>query len=196
MLNILIGADPEVFVTQNNEFVCAHGLVEGDKENPQPVENGAVQVDGMALEFNIDPASTSEQFTHNIHSVMATLRSMVPEFELSATPCATFSKKVWENTPEEAKVLGCDPDFNAWQDGKQNPTPRGNRAFRTGAGHLHIGWTNGMDINEATHREAAFMVVKQLDTVLGSLSLLLDEDRKRQSLYGGWGACRVKPLRR
>ena len=56
--NILIGCDPEVFVKQNGVFRSAHGLIRGDKKNPQKIRSGAVQVDGMALEFNIDPART------------------------------------------------------------------------------------------------------------------------------------------
>ncbi len=46
------------------EQVTASGLVIPDtaKEKPFPVTNGAVQVDGMALEYNIDPASTVEEF--------------------------------------------------------------------------------------------------------------------------------------
>ena len=49
-----IGADPEVFVADSltNTFVSAHDLVPGTKLEPFAVNKGAVQVDGMALEFN------------------------------------------------------------------------------------------------------------------------------------------------
>jgi len=56
MTQILVGCDPEYFVKKNGIFQSAHGLIMGDKKNPQKVRNGAVQVDGMAVEFNIDPA--------------------------------------------------------------------------------------------------------------------------------------------
>lgn len=55
-----IGADPEVFVGREGQFFSAHGLVPGNKRRPHKVDRGAVQVDGMALEFNIDPASSYE----------------------------------------------------------------------------------------------------------------------------------------
>ena len=58
MTKILVGCDPEVFVKQNGVFKSAFGLIKGDKKNPQKIRNGAVQVDGMALEFNIDPAAS------------------------------------------------------------------------------------------------------------------------------------------
>ena len=55
-MNILIGADPELFVMKNGKFHSADDLIPGSKDEPYPVENGAVKVDGMALEFNIRPA--------------------------------------------------------------------------------------------------------------------------------------------
>ena len=63
---ITIGCDPEFFVKENNKFVNAHGLIEGTKDFPQLVNKGAVQVDGMALEFNINPAKNSKEFVSNI----------------------------------------------------------------------------------------------------------------------------------
>jgi len=55
-MKILVGCDPELFVKKDGVLVSAHGLVQGSKEHPFRVSKGAVQVDGMALEFNIDPA--------------------------------------------------------------------------------------------------------------------------------------------
>jgi hypothetical protein len=48
-IDILVGADPEVFVTTNSGIPrSGHGLIPGTKERPYRVEHGAVQVDGMA----------------------------------------------------------------------------------------------------------------------------------------------------
>ena len=194
-MNILIGADPEVFVTDKGSkvFRSAHGLIPGSKENPFRVECGAVQVDGMALEFNIDPARNADEFTRNIQMVMGQLAEMVPDYDIHCVPTAKFSKKTWDNTPKEAKIMGCDPDFNAWEDGAVNPKPNGEVDFRTAAGHIHIGWTKDMDINDAGHREACIMLTKQLDVLLGIPSLLIDKDTKRRQLYGQFGSYRVKP---
>jgi hypothetical protein len=54
-----IGADPEFFLRDKatGKFVSAHGLIPGTKRQPMKVDKGAVQVDGMALEFNIDPVT-------------------------------------------------------------------------------------------------------------------------------------------
>lgn len=192
-MQILIGADPEVFMRKDGKFISAHGAVKGDKKNPFKVDKGAVQVDGMALEFNIDPASSADEFVDNITSVMATLQSLVPGFELVADPVARFGLEYIKAQPEEAQELGCEPDFNAWNGGEPNPKPDGEKDFRTGAGHVHIGWTKDMDINDPHHREACIMLTKQLDYYLGLGSLLYDDDSERRTMYGAAGAFRVKP---
>ena len=192
-LQILIGADPEVFMRKDGVFVSAHGAVKGDKKNPHKVDKGAVQVDGMALEFNIDPASSADEFVDNITSVMSILGSMVPDYELVADLVAHFGLEYIKAQPEEAQELGCDPDFNAWEDGAPNPRPDGDRDFRTGAGHVHIGWTKDMDIGDPGHRQACIMLTKQLDYYLGLGSLMYDKDSKRRSMYGAAGAFRIKP---
>ena len=81
-MQFLIGCDPEVFVKKNGVFQSAFGLIAGDKKNPQKIPRGAVQVDGMALEFNIDPAANEDDFAINVQSVFDQLRAMVPEFEV------------------------------------------------------------------------------------------------------------------
>jgi hypothetical protein len=190
-MKILVGADPEVFIKQNNQFLSAYGLIDGDKRNPQRVEKGAVQVDGMALEFNIDPASTSEEFLYNIQTVYSTLRSMVPEYEVIATPVADFTHDYIKAQPEKATELGCDPDYNAWTN-RENVKPNALLPIRTASGHVHIGWTDGEDKNSNGHISACNDVVKQLDYFLGLPSLLFDDNTRRRSLYGKAGACRYK----
>lgn len=72
-VNYTLGADPEIFVGRQGQFFSAHDLIPGNKRRPHPVDKGAVQVDGMALEFNIDPASSYEEFQGNLDHVMAQL---------------------------------------------------------------------------------------------------------------------------
>lgn len=193
-LQILIGCDPEIFMVKDGKFVSAHGAVPGDKKNPFKVNKGAVQVDGMALEFNIDPAKNEKEFITNLQTVMGILKEMVPEYELSAVPVADFDEAVMKAQPLEALELGCEPDFNAWEGGAVNPRPNGEVNFRTGAGHVHIGWGQDFDINDPNHIEACCMVAKQLDYYLGLGSLLYDEAGvKRRVMYGAPGCYRPKP---
>lgn len=191
-MQIMIGADPELFVKQGGKHVSGYGLIQGDKANPFKVEGGAVQVDGMALEFNIDPTDTEDGFVTNIRTVIRQLQGMVPDYELAADPVAQFTRAYLKTQPEDALELGCDPDFDAWEGGAANPRPDGNVSFRTGGGHVHVGWTKDMDIEDPGHREAAMMLAKELDVYLGLPSLFWDREDKRRSMYGKAGAYRVK----
>ena len=197
---VTIGADPEFFVAKGGKVVSAYGLIPGDKKNPLKVKNGAVQVDGMALEFNIDPAKNYKQFDENITSVMGQLRQMTEGYEFKIEPVAEFGKKYIDEQPQKAKELGCDPDYNAYT-GVQNPVPDGDRGFRTASGHIHIGWKklgdkdwpNEIDPMDPGHFAACCALTKTLDAYLGIYSLAWDSDVKRRELYGAPGAFRPKP---
>lgn len=185
-MKLILGADPEVFVKKSGNLVSCFGLIPGDKKNPHRVNRGAVQVDGMAAEFNIDPAASEEEFVSNLNTVMAQLRGMLDGYDIAADPVAFFGKEYIDAQPEAAKELGCDPDFNAWT-ANVNPRPDGDAPFRTGAGHIHLGWKDGQeDLNEA------IPVVKQMDCYLGIASVLFDNEKGRRALYGRAGACRPK----
>ena len=191
MSAILVGCDPEVFVRQAGVFKSAWGLIKGDKKKPHPVRNGAVQVDGMALEFNIDAAATEAEFVYRVQDVLDQMIKMVPGYEVVATPVAHFPMEYIKSQPDEARELGCDPDYNAWT-GAPNERPDGDRPMRTASGHVHIGWTNGEDIRDPNHIARANHVVKNMDFFVGLGSLVYDQEVERRSMYGKAGACRYK----
>lgn len=190
-MQIKVGADPEIFVTKNGKFRSAHGLIPGTKKEPFKVDCGAVQVDGMALEFNIDPASSEEEFVRNITTVLERLREMVPGYDLAIVPTARFNGNHFRVQPEEAKELGCEPDFNAYTGG-ENPRPDNRTTMRTAAGHIHIGFCEGADITDPVHIQRCMTLVKHLDAYLGLPSLYWDKDALRRSMYGKAGAFRPK----
>lgn len=190
-MEIKIGADPEFFVSHMGKMVSARGLIPGTKLEPHRVKNGAVQVDGMALEININPAKTSEEFCENLSSVLQQLRNMIPRHALIIEPVAHFDEAYLKAQGEEATQLGCDPDFNAYT-GDVNPTPDAAVDFRTAAGHIHIGWTSDADVQNSAHILMCTQLVKQLDLYLGVPSILWDTCVERRKLYGKAGAYRPK----
>lgn len=196
MKGFSIGADPELFVLdETGKPVSAAGLIPGTKAVPHKVEGGAIQVDGMAAEFNIDPCTSFTEFNDRIKLVVKQLQGFLPTgYTLSAVPCIVFDEDVWDAAPEEAKELGCSPDFNAWT-GTVNPPPNcsSNPRLRTASGHLHIGWTDDADMGDIQHILNCQDLVKQLDWYLGAWSLKMDPDPTRRLLYGKAGACRYKP---
>lgn len=192
-MNPLIGADPELFVVHRRKPVSAHLMVPGTKSHPFPVPNGAIQVDGMALEFNINPVSTQREFVRNIKTVMGRLKQFLPEkHKFLIESYVEFDPDYLKNQPKEALELGCDPDFNAYTKVANNP-PDAGRNSRTAAGHIHIGWTRGENISpDSSHFEDCLILVKHLDYYVGNLSLLFDKNDKRQEMYGKPGAFRPK----
>jgi len=190
MSTLLLGADPEVFVKQKGMFKSAWNMIKGTKKHPFKVEKGAVQVDGMALEFNIDPAASEDEFCINIQTVFAALRDMVPEHELSISPVAHFEEAYFKAQPEAALELGCDPDFNAYT-GDANNKPSTSKPMRTAAGHVHLGW--GEDLSGEGHFAMCCDVVKQMDFYLGLPSLVYDDSNERREMYGAPGCFRTKP---
>ena len=195
--SILLGTDPELFLKdQEGNFVSAHDLIPGSKWSPTLVDLGAIQPDGVAAEFNTDPAETEDEFLTNITTVMAQLeqqfKSIRPDLVIAITPTATFTKEYFDSLPESAKELGCTPDFNAYT-GDTNEPPSTSEPFRTGAGHIHIGWGSDFLRADYKHFVRCMDVVKQLDAVIYFASLLWDNDDKRRTLYGKIGAFRPKP---
>lgn len=195
--NITLGADPEVFVkarTQTREFFyCPQGLIMGTKSEPYRVEKGAFQVDGMAAEFNIDPVEDSDGFVDNIATVLGQLKSTLNEqgYDVYAVPVAHFSQKHYDEVADENKELGCNPDYNAYT-GQVNPspTPPTDEIFRTGAGHIHIGWGSGFNTSDPELLKACCHVIKHMDRHVGRPLAEVSRDYKRRSLYGAEGAFR------
>lgn len=191
MTKILVGADPELFVKQNGKHVSGYGLIPGDKIEPHKVDKGAVQVDGMALEFNIDPAADEQEFITNLDTVMGILAKMVPEHEVVADPVAHFTKEYMATQPFKALELGCEPDYNAWT-GQENVKPDGDKPFRTGAGHVHVGVIEGADPTNPDFFKVCCDANREMDVFLGLPSLFYDADAERRELYGKAGAFRPK----
>ena len=198
-----IGCDPEVFLTKRGKPASAFGLLEGTKESPKKTIGGAYQVDGMAAEFNTDPVGLVGQWgndtnlfkdwDYKIVSQLAQIKEALPTgYTLHARPTMEFGKEFLDKQPEEAKELGCDPDYNAYTL-KANPRPDGEKTFRTGAGHIHIGWGADIPPLNEEHMEICGGFVKMMDATVGMFMTLIDRDPKRRDLYGKAGAFRPKP---
>lgn len=192
---ITIGADPELFVrnTKTGQFVSGHGMISGTKKEPYKILNGAVQVDGTALEFNIDPCSTVQEFLDKITAVRASMQGMIPGHELVNVPSVCYDPEYYKTIPDDAKAMGCDPDFSAYT-GNVNPRPtKLDPTLHAAGGHVHIGWTNNVDPHDPIHFRDCMKLVKQLDVYLGIPSLLYDKDKLRRQIYGAPGSFRPKP---
>jgi len=185
MIKFTIGSDPEVFF-QNNDgsFMSAIGKIGGTKKEPLQLlhlpKGFCVQEDGVAVEFNIPPANTSDAFAQNIQIMVTHLEQKAKDLNvrLSITPSARFG---WPDLQHpNAQQFGCDPDFNAWRNGEENPKPKcDDPLLRTAGGHIHVGT-----------ELPTIMCVRAHDLFLGAPSLIFDKDHRRRKLYGNAGAHR------
>lgn len=196
LLPLTIGCDPELFVVDiaTNKYVSAAGKIKGTKDKPHPIPGGTLQVDGMAAEIGITPAPTCKEFRLGVISTMRTLNR---ELEVSGctsvvVPTVKFDQDVWDAEPAASKRLGCDPDYNAYTMRANDPGD-GSVAIRHAGGHIHMGWTEKMDVNNPDHIEACVMLAKQMDCLLGLPFLLVDDDVQRRKMYGKAGSIRIKP---
>lgn len=193
------GADPELFCfdTKSEKFISVHDLIPGTKAEPFPVENGAVQVDGIAAEFNIDPAKTFKEFKSNIHSVRKQIEDIVKKnggsnLVLRAVPTAKFDQKYFDSLPADTKVLGCEPDYCGYKKAV-NPRPDpGNKPFRTGGGHIHIGWGSDFKLDDPAHFNDSCLLAYNLYSSGMNKDFMWDSDKERRQLYGSAYSLRTK----
>jgi len=157
------------------------------------MEHGAIQVDGLALEVNITPAKTPQEFVSNIHSTMKCVRELVPwDFQIAMVSSATFNKDVFDSTPQCYKTLGCEPDYNAsaYTVPKAPPATAKDECYRTAGGHLHLGYTVGADPSDPRHLYDCARWVSSLEGVFQRFQK--DPDQERKKLYGESGSFRPK----
>jgi hypothetical protein len=190
----LIGCDPELFVwdTQTERYIGAQGIVPGTKSDPYLLDGGMVQVDGLALEFGIDPAVDEQDFVDKIAKVRATIQAMIgSRYQMHAVPHVVFDQEVMDEQLPENLELGCEPDFNAWTL-QVNQSPNAATTMRSGGGHLHIGYGSRLMEQEDIHFRHCAALVRQLDATVGLGTTTWDKDTVRRSLYGNPGAFRPK----
>lgn len=192
--NFVFGADPEVFIFNAEGKAVPPTMIPGDKQNPHKVRGGALQRDGFAAEFNINPAHDFATWNKNFDTVLAALQECLPEgYTWKAVPSVVFEEEIFEDAPDDYKILGCSPDWNAWtQDVNPPPFCEENPFLRCAGGHIHVGWGKNYSMDDALHLQNCFDLVKQLDWFLAGWSLKMDNDVTRRALYGNAGACRLK----
>lgn len=188
---ITIGADPELFVAKHGMFVSAHDLIPGTKKAPHSVEKGAVQVDGVALEFNIDPASSYDEFQLNLDTVFNTLRGMVPEYDVLVDSAVVLSSEDFKTIPAETLIMGCNPDINAYSE-VDNESPPEDTPIRAAGGHVHIGGIFETNATQIHKWNTAMRMGRLMDKHVGVYSVLWDHDKLRREVYGKAGAIRPK----
>lgn len=190
---IKIGSDVELFLQDKDtgKFLSGVGLIGGSKEDPRPLdeEGCCIQEDNVALEYNVPPvgllqASTMWKNINFVTSAVMKVTQIPQNAELVCCSSAEFEEDQLQDP--RALEFGCEPDFNAWLDGRVNAKPVSENIYlRSCGGHIHISYP---DANPLT----SMQLVKILDLFLGVPSIFIDKDTARRTLYGKAGAMRFK----
>lgn len=191
-LQISIGCDPELMCYRDGVPISAHEFIPGSKDEPFRLDVGAVQRDGLAMEINPDPASSPEEFAHNVTKTLKDACEYLPSgVTIGFKPAVTFDSWYFDMLPEKVRELGCNPDFNAYT-ALINPPPDTGPfpTMRSCAGHMQVGWTSGQDKSDMGHFSNCCIAIKEMDSAYERIRSTIDKDTKRQSLYGKLGAFR------
>ena len=195
-MEITIGADPEFFLLYNDEPISVEGKLGGTKRKPKPIDEfgNMYQEDNVAVEFNICPSKTKEEFRQNIKKVLTFLKSKFnTSFSFSDRSALFFPET--ELKTVQAMTFGCEPDYNAWTN-EINPPPniaslaktkllqKQYETLRSAGGHVHIGCELAL--------EKPLEIIQACDLFLGVPSILIDTDNTRRKLYGKAGSFRYK----
>lgn len=148
--DIAVGSDLELFLYDNekSKVVPCVGILDGTKDKPFTPEGYAagfaIQEDNVMVEYNIPPCRTPSAF----YKAMKKGRRMVLE-ELTRrygtkyslyTRNHTHSFLMRELQSRQAKTIGCEPDFNAYEGGgKMRVDPPTPDRTRSCGGHIHLG---------------------------------------------------------
>ncbi len=186
-MTVTLGCDPELLAIRDGEVVPAVDMIPGTKEDPYRVTHGAVQIDGTALEFNIDPVTNGSDWARNINSVLEDLKGMLPEgISMAFLSSYRYPKRIWSELPPSAIRSGCSPDFDAYMLIERSP-PRLVDCLVSCGGHVHVGLPDAF--NEWKHKVIS---VRALEEHLGTFLSDLEHDTERTKLYGQPGSFRPK----
>lgn len=182
-----VGSDCEVFVKNDTSYKSVIGLIGGSKVEPRKTKNGYVQEDNVLAEFNVNPATSRDEFIVNTQLILQDLEEILIPLNLSMDIRASAHFDMQELMHPLAQLAGCEPDYNAWTLSVNNKPNLSGNTLRSAGGHVHIAWDR---VHEDPYMRPN--LVKVLDLLLGVPSIVMDPDLERRSLYGKAGCFRPK----
>lgn len=184
------GSDVEFFLEnkETHEIVSAEGIVKGTKYEPFHFDENkyyATSLDNVLAEGNIPPCNTAHEFYLAVEKLRTYIDSTLPaELKTVALPAARLDQK-WLQT-ENAKLYGCDPSLNCWENDEVRPEPNGDNV-RSAGFHIHIGYDNPT-------METNILLGQACDLFLGIPAVLIEPANERKQVgYGHAGNMRHQP---
>jgi len=185
-----VGADIEVFLYDEikKKIVPCVGIIKGTKDKPFHPEDYprgfALQEDNVMLEYNIPPAKSADTFYQRFPTARAMIEDNVPKNH-SHLVVAEHKFLAKELRSPQAQMIGCEPDYSAYNGGEVRTPNVILGQHRSCGGHIHLGG----NFNCPDFVSALFA-----DLVLGVYTgTRSGEANTRTNWYGQPGIYRPKP---
>jgi hypothetical protein len=189
------GSDPEFMViSPEGKYVSAIGIVPGTKEEMLPLGNGHFGFhDNVLAECCPHYGKNKTEVIKNFRDCFQRYANVVAPFKLK--PQASHTYPLNECLHPAALEFGCSPETNVYEmDTVNAPVCEAGNTFRTGGGHIHLGYLEGSTY-PLTDVMGRWWLTRLMDLFVGLPSILIDNDptsQDRRKLYGGAGNMRPK----
>ena len=211
-----LGGDPEFFVGNKKGKILASDKFLPSKYKPKKVrgksdledkdwKSNRIYFDGIQGEMALAPVTCRDNMTINIYNCLRAInRAIGSDNKIILKPSSFVDRQVIDDADPDARIFGCEPDFNAYTLKQNTPEMDASRhPYRYSGGHIHLGVILNY-LNKLTQYEEELAktpaghirLVKFIDVLVAIPSLLLDNgagSARRRSKYGKAGCFRPTP---
>jgi hypothetical protein len=206
-VSLSVGCDPEFMLVDNDGALkSAIGVVQGTKDQKVDLGNGhRAFYDNVLAEVNIVPGADANALVSSVQDCLKRLAGIIYPYKLKLQASGTYPEK--ECRHNDAKVFGCEPEFDAYTMNIVQ-APECTTTFRSAGGHIHLGFNQDVwplltpakelpdGMWDRVDRDwGRVWVVRMMDLFMGIPSLWIDQDETspaRRNLYGKAGTHRPK----
>jgi hypothetical protein len=187
-MSLSFGSDPEfMLVDEGNNLKSAISLLP-KKANAKPYYGSSIYYDNVLAEIAVKPSWTKEEFLKNVKKSLNKLAQLI--YPLKFKVCASASYPNKELFSHEARIAGCNPEWNVYNLQCVLPPEEviSKTNFRTAGGHIHVG---SKSLQESS---SIFNFIRMMDLFVGIPSLFMDKDpssKERRKIYGRAGTHRI-----
>ena len=204
-----IGGDPEFFIGDEKGRVRSADDFFPSKNDPIRViarddKFSRLFFDGIQAEMAVAYQSCREYFAGNIEKVWREVYNRIPKnHQIILSPAEKIRESVINKADPEARVFGCEPDFNAYTRTINTPEmDASEHPHRYAGGHIHLGLSSPYlskdqpEYKLAKTEDGHIRLIRFLDLLLTIPTMRLDNDngsKLRRSKYGKAGCFRPTP---
>ncbi len=205
----VLGGDPEFFVANSRGKILSADKFFPGKGEPIRIDSDHAHqsrlfFDGIQAEIAIAQHSCREYLADNAQQCLSHVYRHIPkDHKIVIKPASKIDMGVIKGASEEARIFGCEPDFNAYTRSVNTPEMDASRhPYRYAGGHMHFGISSpyrdkdSPEFLMAKMEEGHIRIVRFMDLLLSIPTLILDSgagSKRRRDKYGKAGCFRPTP---